>query len=204
MIAVSFLKSKFNKLETIKRIDQSNASLIHVDLMDGLYVNNSNIENYLEGLHNTNKQLDVHLMVNNPLKYIDDIAKLNTKIITFHLDSLDNPYEIIKKIKDNNILVGIAINPSDNLNILEKYYDLIDYVLIMSVVPGLGGQEFIKEVLDKVKLLQDKNILIGIDGGINNETIKYLEDYKIDIIVSGSFICMSDNYNEQIEKLSIS
>ena len=203
MIAVSFLKSKFNKLETIKRIDQSNASLIHVDLMDGLYVNNSNIENYLEGLHNTNKQLDVHLMVNNPLKYIDDIAKLNTKIITFHLDSLDNPYEIIKKIKDNNILVGIAINPSDNLNILEKYYDLIDYVLIMSVVPGLGGQEFIKEVLDKVKLLQDKNILIGIDGGINNETIKYLEDYKIDIIVSGSFICMSDNYNEQIEKLSI-
>ena len=203
MIAVSFLKSKFNKLETIKKIDQSNASLIHVDLMDGLYVNNSNIENYLEGLHNTNKQLDVHLMVNNPLKYIDDIAKLNTKIITFHLDSLDNPYEVIKKIKDNNILVGIAINPSDNLNILEKYYDLIDYVLIMSVVPGLGGQEFIKEVLDKVKLLQDKNILIGIDGGINNETIKYLEDYKIDIIVSGSFICMSDNYNEQIEKLSI-
>ena len=103
MIAVSFLKSKFNKLETIKKIDQSNASLIHVDLMDGLYVNNSNIENYLEGLYNTNKQLDVHLMVNNPLKYIDDIAKLNTKIITFHLDSLDNPYEVIKKIKDNNI-----------------------------------------------------------------------------------------------------
>lgn len=203
MIAVSYLKSKFNKLETIKKIDESNANFIHVDLMDGVYVENNNIENYLEGLENTNKPLDVHLMVNKPLKYIDDLAKLNTKTITFHLDSLDNPLEVINKIKRYNIQVGIAVNPSDDINILDNYYKLIDYVLIMSVVPGLGGQEFIKAVLDKVKFLQDKNILIGIDGGINNETIKYLKDYKIDIIVSGSYVCMSDNFNEQIEKLNI-
>jgi len=203
MIAVSFIKSKFNKLETIKKIDESNAQFIHVDLMDGEYVNNSNIENYLEGLENTTKPLDVHLMVNKPLKYVDELAKLNTKIITFHLDSLDNPLEVINKIKSYNIQVGIAVNPSDDISILDNYYDLIDYVLVMSVVPGKGGQEFIKDVLDKVEFLQDKNILLGIDGGINNETIKYLKDYKVDIIVSGSYVCMNDNFNEQIEKLNI-
>lgn len=201
MIAVSFLKSKFNKLDTIKKIDKSKASLIHVDLMDGIYVENNNLDNYLEGLVNTTKPLDVHLMVDNPLKYINDLAKLNTKIITFHLDSSDNPLEVIDKIKQYNIKVGIAINPEDNISILDDYYNLIDYVLIMSVVPGLGGQEFIKEVLDKVKLLQDKNVLLGIDGGINNETIKYLKDYRIDIVVSGSYVCMSDNYNKQIDEL---
>lgn len=203
MIAVSFIKSKFNKLETIKKIDESNAEFIHVDLMDGEYVNNSNIENYLEGLENTIKPLDVHLMVNKPLKYVDELAKLNTKIITFHLDSLDNPLEVINKIKSYNIQVGIAVNPSDDISILDNYYDLIDYVLVMSVVPGKGGQEFIKDVLDKVEFLQDKNILLGIDGGINNETIKYLKDYKVDIIVSGSYVCMNDNFNKQIEKLNI-
>lgn len=201
MISVSFIKSKLNKLDTIKKIDKSNADYIHVDLMDGLYVENSNIINYLDGLNNIIKPLDVHLMVNNPINYIDDFAKLNTKIITFHLDSCDNPLEVINTIKKYNIKVGIAINPRDNINILDKYLDLIDYVLIMSVVPGKGGQEFIKDVLDKLVLLQNKNILLGIDGGVNSETIKYLKDYHVDIIVSGSYICMSDNYNEQINKL---
>lgn len=201
MISVSFIKSKLNKIETIKKIDKSNASYIHIDLMDGLYVSNSNLDNYLDGLSNTTKPLDVHLMVNNPLNYIDNFAKLNTEIITFHLDSLDNPLEVINKIREYNIKVGIAINPSDNINIIDNYLDLIDYVLVMSVVPGKGGQEFIKDTINKVELLQNKNVLLGIDGGINSETIKYLKNYKVDIYVSGSYICMSDNYNEQIKKL---
>lgn len=201
MISVSFIKSKLNKIDTIKEIDKSNADYIHVDLMDGLYVENNNTNNYLEGLDNTLKPLDVHLMVNNPINYIDDFAKLNTSIITFHLDSCDNPIEVINKIKKYNIKVGIAINPSDDINIIDKCLDLIDYVLIMSVVPGKGGQEFIKDTVNKIKLFQNKNVLLGIDGGINSETIKYLKDYNIDIYVSGSYICMSDNYNEQINIL---
>lgn len=201
MISVSFIKSKLNKIDTIKEIDKSNADYIHVDLMDGLYVENNNTNNYLEGLDTTLKPLDVHLMVNNPINYIDDFAKLNTSIITFHLDSCDNPIEVINKIKKYDIKVGIAINPSDDINIIDKYLDLIDYVLIMSVVPGKGGQEFIKDTVNKIKLFQNKNVLLGIDGGINSETIKYLNGYNIDIYVSGSFICMSDNYNEQINLL---
>lgn len=201
MISVSFLKSKLNKLDTINKIDKSDANYIHVDLMDGIYVENNNLDNYLDGLENTIKPLDVHIMVDEPIKYIEDLSKLNTEIITFHLDSCDSPLEVINKIKEYNIKVGIAINPSDNINIIDNYLDLIDYVLVMSVVPGKGGQEFIKDTINKVELLQNKNVLLGIDGGINSETIKYLKNYKVDIYVSGSYICMSDNYNEQINIL---
>lgn len=201
MISVSFLKSKLNKLDTINKIDKSDANYIHVDLMDGIYVENNNLDNYLDGLENTIKPLDVHIMVDEPIKYIEDLSKLNTEIITFHLDSCDSPLEVINKIKEYNIKVGIAINPSDNINIINDYIDLIDYVLIMSVIPGRGGQEFIKDVLIKLDYLKNKYLLVGIDGGINSETIRYLKNYDIDIIVSGSYICMSDNYNEQINIL---
>ena len=205
MISVSYLKSKYDKFETINKINESNADYIHVDLMDGLYVPNKNftILDLLNDLSITTKPLDVHLMVNNPIEYIDYLTKFNVAIITFHLDSTNNPIEVINKIKENNIKVGIAINPDEDINILNNYYDLIDYILIMSVYPGKGGQEFIPNVLEKIKVLEDKNILIGIDGGINEDTIEYLKNYKIDIIVSGSYICMSDNYNKNIEILKI-
>ena len=201
MISVSYLKSKYSKKETINKIDESIADMIHVDLMDGLYVENKNftIDEVINDLKDTKKPLDIHLMVNNPEIYIDDLAKLNPYAITIHLDS--NKDEVINLIKDYNIKVGIAINPDEDINVLDGYIDIIDYVLIMSVVPGKGGQTFIKEVLNKVTLLNNKNILIGIDGGINSESITNLKEYKIDNIISGSFICISDDYNKQIEIL---
>ena len=171
--------------------------------MDGKYVENKNftIDELKNNFNDTKKELDIHLMVNNPLDYIDALAKLKAKIITFHIDSTNNPLVVINKIKEHNILVGIAINPDDDINILNDYYKLIDYILIMSVIPGKGGQKFIPDALKKVKLLENKNKLIGIDGGINNDTIKSLKDYKIDIYISGSYICMSDDYNKQISNL---
>lgn len=203
MIAVSYLKSKFEKTETIKLIDKSKADLIHVDLMDGLYVDTKNftVEEVINDLKNTTKPLDIHLMVTNPEIYIRDLAKLKPFAITFHLDGTNNPKEVIDLIKDYNIKVGIALNPSDDVSILNGYLDIIDYVLVMSVVPGKGGQTFIKEVLNKVEYLKNKNILIGIDGGVNEESINYLKDYRIDIIISGSFVCMGDDFNYQIDLL---
>jgi len=203
MISVSYLKSKYEKDETIFKINESNADLVHVDLMDGLYVPNKNftILDLLDDLSKVTKPLDVHLMVNNPEEYLETLIKFEPQIITFHLDSTKNPIEVINKIKDNNIKVGVAINPNEDISILNDYISLIDYVLIMSVYPGKGGQEFIPDVLEKVKMLENKNILIGIDGGINKDTIKYLKNYKIDIIISGSYVCMSDNYNESINLL---
>lgn len=203
MISVSYLKSKYERDVTINKINESIADYVHVDLMDGLYVPNKNftILDLLDTLSKITKPLDIHLMVKNPEDYLDYLIKFDPKIITFHLDATDKPIEVIKKIKENNIQVGIAINPNEDIKILNDYIDLIDYVLLMSVYPGKGGQEFIPSVLEKVRLLNNKKVLIGIDGGINKETIEYLKDYKIDIVISGSFICMSDNYNESIKLL---
>ena len=204
MISVSFLKSKYSREETIKLIDNSNASLIHVDLMDGEYVPNKNFEiaDICQLLNDTHKPLDIHLMVKNPLVYIKELVKLNPYIITIHLDGTPNIEETLDYIKNSGIKVGVAINPDESEHIIDKYIDKIDYILIMSVYPGAGGQEFMSSVLDKVEYLKDK-FLIGIDGGINEETIKYLKDYPIDIIVSGSYICQSDNFNERINLLEL-
>ena len=199
MIAVSFLKSNYNRYDTIKKIDESKADLIHVDLLDGIYAgkNNLDIDELVKELSNTKKKLDIHLMVKEPLEIIKKLINLNIWAITFHLDATSKPIEIIEYVKNHNIKVGIAINP----DIVDSYLDLINYVLIMSVFPGRGGQEFIPKVLDKIPYLYNKKVLIGIDGGINAESIKYLKDYQIDNIISGSFICMSNDFNKQIDIL---
>lgn len=203
MIAVSFLKSLYSRRETIQKIDESDADLIHVDLLDGIYAGKVNIneDELIQDLINVKKPIDVHLMVKDPLKYIEKLINLNVWGITFHLNTTDKPLDIINYVKENNIKVGLAINPDEDIHILDKYLDKIHYVLIMSVIPGEGGQEFIPEVLNKIPYLYDKNVLIGIDGGINDSSIKYLKNYQIDNIVSGSFICLSDDYNKQINKL---
>ncbi len=203
MIAVSFLKSKYDRQTTIKLIDDSICELIHVDLMDGIYVDTKNfiIEEIIEDLKSTTKLLDIHLMCQEPLLYIKQLINLNVWGITIHLGSSKNISEIIEFLKNKHIKVGIALNPNENINLLNNYLEQIDYVLIMSVYPGKGGQNFIPEVLDKVKYLENKNVLIGIDGGINKDTIHYLKGYRIDNIISGSYVCLSDDYNKAIEDL---
>ena len=204
MISVSFLKSKYSKKETIQLIEDSKANFIHVDLMDGIYVNENNftIDEIMDLLKNVKKSLDIHLMVYNPLIYIKELVKLKPLIITIHLDGTPNIEETIDYLKKNDVKVGLAINPDENEHIIDNYLDKIDYVLIMSVYPGEGGQKFIPEVLEKINYFEDK-LLIGIDGGINEDSIKLLRNYHIDIIVSGSYICMSDNFNEKIDELNI-
>ena len=203
MIAVSFLKSLYNRSDTIKKIDESNADLIHVDLLDGIYagVNNLDIDELLKELSNTKKKLDIHLMVKEPLEIIKKLINLNIWAITFHLSATTSHIEIIDYVKKHNIKVGIAINPNEDIHLIDPYLNLINYVLIMSVIPGKGGQKFISEVLPKIPYLYNKNVLIGIDGGINDSSIKYLKDYKIDNIVSGSFVCLNEDYNKQISIL---
>lgn len=203
MISVSFLKSIYDRKETLKRIDNSIADQIHVDLMDGVYVEEKNFttQSIINDLKEVNKPLDIHMMVSNPEKYISDLAVLKPNTITFHLNTSNNINNVIDIIKEYNIKVGIAINPDENIHLLDEYFDKIDYVLIMSVFPGKGGQKFIPDVLNKIDYLNNKKVLIGIDGGINDESIKYIKEYKIDNIVSGSFVCMSEDYNKQIEVL---
>ena len=151
MISVSYLKSIYPEKETIKKIDESQADFIHVDLMDNTYVpyTNFKIDELLSNLKETSKGLDIHLMVSNPLKYIPLFTNLNVKIITVHYGIKDNLEEVISLVKKNHILMGLAINPDEDIHLLDKYLPLIDYVLVLGVTPEWVGKNLIRKLLKK-------------------------------------------------------
>ena len=154
-VSVSYLSSIFDKKTTIGLIDESNADLIHVDLMDGKFVPkcNFNVEEVINDLNNTIKPLDIHLMTYNPDEYIKAFSILKPEYITFHLESNTNITNTIELIKGYGIKAGISIKPDTDVEELFPYLDLIDLILIMTVEPGAGGQRFIFNMLDKVEFL---------------------------------------------------
>src|SRR5690554_5593112 len=182
-ISASFLSIKENLKENVESLDKTSIAYLHLDIMAGKFVTNKTYSiaeiNYL--LQNTTNPNDVHLMVNDVMKYIDDFITINPEFITFHLEAIDNQREVINYLKQYNIKVGISIKPKTNIETLLPYLPLIDLILIMSVEPGYGGQEFIMETtskIDNLKYLRDQNnynYIIQVDGGINNKTIKYCQ-----------------------------
>lgn len=207
-VSVSYLSSIFDKKNTIRLIDKSSADFIHVDLMDGKFVpkNNFEIKNVLNDLKDTKKPLDIHLMVLNPKRYIDDLSKLNPEYITIHLES-NNIEETIKLIKSKNIKVGISIKPNTDIFYLEPYYNEIDLILVMTVEPGAGGQRFLFDMLKKIEDLNNirnsngYKYLISVDGGINEYTAYKVKKSGGDILVSGSFVCHHEDFDERINLL---
>jgi len=203
-VAISFLKSKKTIEETLKRLDNTDADYIHVDVMDGKFVPNTT-EDFINHLKNTKKTLDVHLMVENPIDYILKYKDLKPEFITIHSEINYNILDLIDLIKSYNIKAGISIKPNTKIEDIESILKYIDNVLIMSVEPGFGGQKFMDEVLFKIEELNkirkenNYNYVISIDGGINDTNINKVKN--VDFVISGSFICMSDNYQEQINKL---
>ncbi len=205
-ISASFLGVP-NIGQTLRRLNVTDVDYIHVDVMDGKYVKNKTLSfNEFKEIPNyTRKRLDVHLMVQNPLKMIDNYATLNLAYLTVHINIKDNLEKIFQKCQTYGIKVGLAVNPKDDISIVFPYLDKIDLVLIMSVEPGLPGQEFIKSTLTKIDSLKDEikrrglKTLISVDGGITLDNVKYLKD--VDIIVSGSTITKSPNFQDTIKKL---
>lgn len=204
-ISVSFLSSDNEQKDLIK-INQSNADYIHVDVMDGRFVRKrKNPFKILSKMSNVlSKRLDVHLMEKNPLKNINYYAALNTEYITVHAE-LEKLEKYLDLIKEYGIKCGVAINPETDISILLPYLSKIDLILVMSVNPGMGGQEFIDDTIKKIlkikKMIvsQKLKIKISVDGGINDEIAKRLD--FVDIIVSGSYIINSDDFNEKIALL---
>ncbi len=201
-ISPSILSADFSKLgEDIKRLENSGADMIHVDVMDGHFVPNLTIgPPVIKTLRKYTKlPFDVHLMIDPVHKYIKDYSEAGADIITFHPEATENVSETINLIKSLNKKVGISLNPNTKINAAEEHLNNIDLILIMSVYPGFGGQKFIKEVIQKIKDLdhirKDKklNFKIEIDGGINFETSKIAINAGVDILVSGTTIFKENN-----------
>ena len=206
MISASFLSIKDNLKENIKKLDNTTIDMLHVDIMDGIFVPNKTWNNYevKELLNDTQKEKDVHLIVNDVKKYIDDFKIINPTYITFHYEAVDNIFDTIRYIKSLNIKVGLSIKPNTLIKDIVPYLEYLDLVLVMSVEPGYGGQTFIDSSINKINDLYELrnsnnyHYLIEVDGGINDKTAKMCN--KADILVIGSFIT-NGNYDEQIKKI---
>ena len=205
-IAPSFLKIKEPKHEEILKLDKENIDLIHVDVMDGIFVETKNYtpDEFIYLVSDTKHPKDIHLMVSDIKKYVDGFKNLKPKNITFHYEATTDVSGMINYIKSLGIEVGLSIKPKTEVKEIVEYLDYVDLILVMSVEPGKGGQKFIEESTKKIddlyKLRQEYNYHyeIEVDGGINNETIQKCD--KADICVVGSYITDGD-YKERIEEL---
>lgn len=203
-VAVSFLTSENISCDLLS-LDKTTADYIHVDVMDGKFVLRSNEPFEILKDINISKKLDVHLMVEKPLSYIEKYAKLNTEYITIHHEINQDVFMLLDNIKSLGVKCGISINPDTDVEVLKGYLDRVDMILIMSVVPGKGGQKFIESTTDRlsqVKRMVDevnRDIVICVDGGINGDTIDKVE--LVDMVVSGSYILNSDNFQGKIDSL---
>ena len=206
MLSVSILGIKENIKENINKLDNEKIDFFHIDIMDGKFVENTTwkYNEIKENLNNTKTKKDIHLIVNNPKKYIKQYISLKPEIITFHYEATKNPLELIKYIQKYQIKAGISIKPNTKVEVLKDILKYVDLVLVMSVEPGKGGQTYIENSTNKInelKELKEKNnynYLIEVDGGINDITKEKAKN--ADILVVGSFITKG-NYKEQIEKI---
>lgn len=209
-VGVSFLTSKDDLETTLSKIDESKADYIHVDMMDGMFVPDANytVADLKKMFKNINKKLDVHMMVCSPNKYVKEFAKMsNVEYLTLHYESHRRPIDVINMIRHTPLKVGIAINPETKVSHIVPLLNHIDQVLVMSVKPGKGGQKFMEEILYKIETLKDireengYHYIISVDGGINAETAKLVKEAGADMVVSGSYVCLSDDYNKKIDSL---
>lgn len=205
-VCASFLSSK-NIPEDLVKLNDTDVDFIHVDVMDGKFVSNKTMP-FSEMKHisdYTSKRLDVHLMVENPSKYIPLYAELNCEYITFHVESSEDIIKNLELIKDYSIKCGIAISPDTKVSKLIPYLPYLDLILVMSVVPGRGGQAFIEETNNRIKEIRELinsyklNIAINVDGGINDNTKDKCLD--ADMLTAGSYIVGSENFQEKISSL---
>lgn len=209
-VAASILSADFGRLnEEIKSIENY-ADIVHVDVMDGHFVPNITIGAPVVRCIKTKLPMDVHLMIENPEKYIEDFVKaldeaghLSDSTITIHFEACDDFEGILNKISELGVKVGVSIKPKTPVSKIEKYLHLIDYVLVMTVEPGFGGQSFMADMVPKIKELRAFGFDgdIGVDGGINADTAKVCIDAGANVMGAGSYIFNSSDRKAVIKSL---
>ena len=207
-ISPSILSADFTNIrQQIEVVESAGASRLHIDVMDGHFVPNLTfgpfIIKQIKAL--TNMHFETHLMIENPHEYLEKYIQAGSDTVIFHYEASKDIQRDINIIKDNGVLAGIAINPDTKPEVLKEYIDKIDYILVMSVFPGFGGQSFIAETLKTMEALvdmrADRNILIGVDGGVNLKTIRKVYDTGVDVTIVGSGLYKAENINNRFNEL---
>ena len=206
-ISASLLDAS-DRISSVDKLNQTGISYLHIDVMDGKMVDNIQFQDMdeIKSINNLSHfKLQIHLMVEDVSSYLDRFIGFNIESITFHLETKQDILENIQRIHDMGYRCGIAICPDTDIQDIYPYLDKIDMILLMSVIPGRGGQSFILDTKDKIIMLKNyigKNhlsVLIEVDGGINDKTISLVKD--ADVAVVGSYIVKSDHYIERVNSL---
>lgn len=205
-ISPSILSGDFAKLgKEVEMLQDNGADMIHVDVMDGSFVPQITFGAKMVAAlkKHTDLPLDVHLMIDNPEKHVDDFINAGADIITFHVEATENSVELAKNIKSHGKKVGVSIKPDTLLFDIKDLVPICDMVLIMTVEPGYGGQKLIPKTLDKVRNLRmiSPELDIEVDGGVCDDTIEDLLDAGANIIVAGSYVFGADDKRAQMDRL---